>query len=141
MAKGKKTGGRDIKPGQVLNPIGGGAITPAVREIRKITMDHLQEVAEVILDANFDELAKIAESPTESTLKVWLARSAVSGIRAGNMANLDSILNRVLGKPKERFEHTGKDGERLNGMTDEEIETRMRDLASKMLSDDKAGHQ
>lgn len=113
MAKGLKTGGRDIKKGQVLNPKGGGAVSPQTRAIRKITLDHIEEVAQVILDGNVQGLKDLSSNPEASVLKVWIARAASEGIKRGDMHPLDLILNRILGKPKERHEHTGKDGERL----------------------------
>lgn len=111
MAKGKKTGGKPFAPGNKANPKGGGAITPEVRAIRKITLEHIEEVADLILDGNLEKLKALASHPDTSVLKVWIAKAAATGIQKGDLHSLDAILNRVLGKPKERHEVTGKDGE------------------------------
>lgn len=111
MAKGKKTGGRNFAKGQVSNPLGGAALSPQVRAIRKITLDHIEEVADLILDGNLQKLKDLAGNPDTSVLKVWLAKAAAEGIRKGDLHSLESILNRVLGKPKERHEVTGREGE------------------------------
>lgn len=111
MAIGKKTGGRNFAKGQVSNPKGAGAVSPQVRAIRKITLEHIEEVADLILDGNLEKLKALASSPETSVLKVWIAKAAATGIQKGDLHSLDAILNRVLGKPKERHEVTGKDGE------------------------------
>lgn len=76
-------------------------------------MEHLEDVADVILEGDVTKLDELAESKTASVLKVWIAKAAKTGIERGDIFPLDSILNRVLGKPKERVEHTGKDGEAI----------------------------
>jgi hypothetical protein len=105
MAKGKKTGGRSFEPGNKANPKGGGAISASTRAIRKITLEHIQDVADVILDGNIDKLKALAADPNTSVLKVWIAKAAATGIQKGDLHSLDAILNRVLGKPKETVEH------------------------------------
>lgn len=113
MAIGKKTGGRNFVKGQVSNPKGAGAVSPQVRAIRKITLEHIEEVADLILDGNLEKLKALASHPDTSVLKVWIAKAAATGIQKGDLHSLDAILNRVLGKPKERHEVTGKDGEEI----------------------------
>ena len=106
MAKGKKTGGRNIRPGQVLNPLGQGAVSPRTRALRKITLEHIEEVADVILDGNIEKLKAMASDPATSVLKVWIAKAAATGIQKGDLQSLTTILDRVLGKPKERHDIT-----------------------------------
>lgn len=113
MARGKKTGGKNFQKGHVANPKGGGALSPEVRAIRKITLEHIEEVADLILDNNLEKLKALASNPETSVLKVWIAKAAATGIQKGDLHSLDAILNRVLGKPKERHEVTGKDGEEI----------------------------
>ena len=110
IAKGRKTGGRNFEKGGVSNPKGGGALSPRVRAIRKITLEHIEEVADVILDSNLEKLKEMASHPDASVLKVWLAKSAAEGIRKGDLQSLTTILDRVMGKPKERHEVSGVDG-------------------------------
>lgn len=131
MAKGKKTGGRSFKPGNKANPKGGGALSPKIRAIRKITNEHIEEVADVILDGNLDKLKGLLGNPDSSVLKVWLAKAAAEGIRKGDIYPLDLILNRVIGKPKDKVEVTGKDGEPLRQLSDAEIDARLQLLMGK----------
>ena len=126
MAKGSKSGGRPFAKGNKANPAGGGAITPATRAIRKITLTHIEEVADVILDGNLDKLKALANNPDTSVLKVWIAKAAATGIQKGDLASLTTLLDRIMGKPKERhvLEHSGNIGiaQKFANMTDEELE-------------------
>ncbi len=114
MAKGKKTGGKNFALGNCANPKGQGAVSPAVKAIRKITLQHIEEVADIILDGNIEKLKAMAADPNTSVLKVWIAKAAATGIQKGDLHSLDTILNRVLGKPKEKIEHTGDNGGAIN---------------------------
>lgn len=113
MARGKKTGGRDFQKGGVSNPKGGGALSPQQRAIRKITLEHIEDVADIILDGNIQKLSELAKDPATSVLKVWIAKAAAEGIRKGDLRALEAILDRVLGKPKEKHEITGASGSAL----------------------------
>lgn len=108
MAKGKKTGGKNFQKGQVSNPLGGGAITPQVRAIRKITMEHIEEVGEIILDGNLTKLSELAKDPSTSVLKVWIAKAAAEGIRKGDLSSLEMILNRMIGKVRDKVDVSGE---------------------------------
>lgn len=116
MAKGKKTGGRPFAKGNKANPIGGGALSPEVRAIRTITRDTVNEVASLILESNITKLKEIANSTTETALRVWVARAAVKALDKGDYHTLEMILCRVLGKPKEDLSLTfGKSAESPSG--------------------------
>ena len=92
-----------IKPGEIRNPLGGAAHSPIKKEFRKITEEQLREVMDLILRTHPEDLnVEIQKNPT--ILKTWIASAASTGIREGNLGNLLSILDRVLGKPKERLD-------------------------------------
>jgi len=110
MAKGKKTGGRNIKPGQVLNPRGGGAISPETRAIRSLTAEHLKDIADLILEGNVEKLKEIVTDPSSSVLRVWLAKAAATAIQKGDLGPLEVILNRSIGKVKEKVDLSASEG-------------------------------
>lgn len=88
-------------------------MSPQTRAIRKITLAHIEEVADLILDGNIEKLKQLASDPNTSVLKVWLAKAAVTGIQKGDLASLTTILDRIMGRSRERHEVTGKDGEEI----------------------------
>lgn len=107
MAKGKKTGGKNIQPGQVLNPIGANAHNPVTKALRKLTQEKLEEIADLILDGNRGSLTAIVASHEESSLRVAYAKAALNAMSRGDLSQIEIILNRLLGKVKDKVEHSG----------------------------------
>jgi len=94
MAKGKKTGGRNFKPGQSGNPAGGRTIDP---ELKKDLQANLVRRYGEDGDVLIDRIDKIACLTSPKLYPVALA------------ANI-KLLEYAKGKPVEKHELTGKDG-------------------------------
>lgn len=122
MAKGKKTGGRDWVPGQVTNPLGGGAHNKDLNKIRHMTKHEVSEIGALILSQDLEALQAIVNESSaksggkpnpnyqprkHSVLKVWFASIAVKAIQKGDPLALNAILNRIVGKVPEEIKHTG----------------------------------
>ncbi len=104
MAKGKHTGGKLFKPGESGNPDGRPPMPPAVKALRKLTVEKLEEIADLILDGNRTQLTAIAASHTDSAIRVAYARAALNAMAKGELDTLELILARLVGKVKERME-------------------------------------
>lgn len=99
MPKGKKYGGRDFLPGNNANPKGRPKKTEELRAIEKAVGDKLADIARLlIIDAQ--EAATVLRNPNASLLEHFVA-SALTKRDAGVIF---AILDRVLGKPKQRTE-------------------------------------
>lgn len=98
MAYGKKTGGRDIQKGQVLNPLGGAAQDPVIRQLRRMTRADVAEVGQLIVAGNLPELMKVHEDPTATVLKVWMAAIAIKAINKGDADALNKLLEQIMGR-------------------------------------------
>lgn len=85
-----------------------------------------------LLERPLDELKTLA---TDKKTPVWVVnvvRAIVKDAQAGRMNTLDSLLDRLFGKASQPL--TGKDQTPLfAGMTDEEIDSRIRELQNKVL--------
>jgi DNA-binding transcriptional ArsR family regulator len=110
MAKKSKTGGKDFKKGQSGNPDGRPPLSPEIKALRGITNERIKEVMDLLIDQDITALEVLAQSETEPTLKVLYAAGILRAIKEGNPGHIESVLNRVIGKPKDHIEHTGKDG-------------------------------
>jgi hypothetical protein len=108
VAIGKKTGGRDVKVGQVLNPRGAGAHDPIVKRIRKLSQEELHEVGSMLLHRKFTDIEKLAENEDANGLKRVLASVILSAERGGNMAKFNALLDRLIGKVSDRVDITVK---------------------------------
>lgn len=93
------------KKGQVLNPTGkNGGYDRAVASIKRMTSAELAETCEMILKANRAELSAVLEDPNTSMLQVNLITAILADTQKGLTYTLDKLLERVVGKPKERLE-------------------------------------
>ena len=103
-----------FKKGQSGNPLGGQMHDKIKKEFKHLTEQQLKEVMELILLTRPDKIKEeIEKKPT--VLKTWLASAASKGISRGDIGPLMQIVDRVIGKVKERIEIT-------NGLSDEDLQ-------------------
>ncbi len=100
--------GKPFQKGQTGNPNGRPVLSPEVKALRKITVEALEEIGDLILMGDRPKLQAIASSLTEPAIRVIYAKAAVNAMVKGDVASLELILNRVVGKVKEKVEHSGK---------------------------------
>ena len=110
MAYGKKTGGRDIKKGQVLNPNGARSHDPLVKEIRKMTKETVAEMLQVILHSSPDE---IDGYKPKTLLEDWVLKGIIVAKRKGDLTPLNALLDRIIGKVKDNVSLEGDVGIRI----------------------------
>lgn len=91
-----------IKKGEVRNPKGAGAHNPELREIRNLTKKELVDLGNLVIKGDLPALKKIADAKKGvPVLTIWLAKICVKGIERGDVAALDILLNRLVGKVKD----------------------------------------
>ena len=105
-----KTGGRNIEKGQVLNPIGGNAHNPEVRMVRKLTNEQVIELSTIILEGNPQKLRDVMNDKSSTVLQVAIASALNKAIIRGDMAAVNALLDRILGKVKDRVDISGDVG-------------------------------
>lgn len=136
---------RPIKKGEVRNPTGkGGGPNPELTELRRMSAHQVAEIGTLIVSKNLTKLQDIINdaigtktkppnpNSKHSALKVWMARVALKGIGKGDPHALDVLLNRIVGKVKDRIEVGGLDGgpvrALVGAMSAEERETELKRL-------------
>ena len=95
------------KKGQSGNPRGGNSHSKVVRQVKRLTMDEVADLASMVILKNRDELRAVLLNKNTSVLKAWFAAVAVKGIAKGDHAALGALLDRVVGKVKDKVEVTG----------------------------------
>ena len=78
MARGKKTGGRNIQKGQVLNPLGGGGHCRETARLRALTRMELAEIGSMVVGGDTRALRKIEKDPNDTVLLKWIASVALN---------------------------------------------------------------
>ncbi len=86
---------------------GNRKVDRAVQALKKMGTQELAETCEMILKANRKELAAILNDPNTSILQVNLISAILADTQKGLTYTLDKLLERVVGKPKERIELSG----------------------------------
>lgn len=101
MAKGKKTGGRNIKHGQVLNPLGRPRVPEIMRAVRTMTQQEVAEVGSMLLERTLKELRAIHADPLTSAFKAVFAKAIVRAYENADMGPVDRLLDRIIGRVKD----------------------------------------
>lgn len=92
--------------GKSGNPDGRPPLSPDAKALKKLTQESLEEIGDLILRADKPALSIIAASTTEPAIRVIYAKAALNAMVKGDVQNLEVILNRCIGKVKERTEHS-----------------------------------
>ena len=79
----------------------------ALGAFKRMSAEELAEVCELILHANRGELQAVLDDPTTPMLKVNLISAIMADTMKGLTYTLDKLLERTVGKPKERIELSG----------------------------------
>lgn len=116
MAKGKKTGGRDFKPGTTGNPNGSPGLPKDLKDARKLTQIELERILNdmiwltpAALNAKMKDPSSIT-SVFEHLIGSILTRATVQG----DHQRLEWICSRLLGKIVDKVETTVEAGESLH---------------------------
>lgn len=115
--EGKKRSLANLKPkpwkkGQSGNPKG-RPVKP-VLQLKKegYKLHEINDTIQTLLNLNLDELNDVWDNPNATLLERTIASAIRKGIDKGNLESVETLLNRVYGKPKEAVDVTTK-GQKL----------------------------
>lgn len=113
--------GSGFKPGQSGNPNGRAPkYITTVTDKTGYRNSEIQDCMKSMLRMTLDEISEIQNSKDTPILEKLLAAGIQSDLQKGELRNLESILNRSYGKPKEFVEMEQVD--KHKELTKEEIE-------------------
>lgn len=104
MAKGRKTGGRNFKPGVVTNPHGRPPASPELKAIRKMTRLEVEQRIIELWDKNESELHKLVNDSETTIRDKTIMRVMLRAIAKGDYSALGFIMDLIFGKRIERME-------------------------------------
>lgn len=110
MTLGRKTGGRDFEPGKSGNPDGRPPLAPKVRKLKKLNQKEFISLVSKYMRKTFSDLETLAQDPETNALDLMVISLITNTIRAGDYNRLNFLLDRTIGKVKEKHELTGKNG-------------------------------
>lgn len=111
--KQPKAGNGEPKPwqfqkGESGNPLGAKLHDPEIKQLKSLTKKELVEIGNLIIKGNIADLKAVSKAETSTVLHTMLASVAARIISKGDMAALDVLLNRLVGKVKDEVHHGGE---------------------------------
>lgn len=104
MAKGKKTGGRNFKKGEVSNPLGRPKVDPAIREIRNYNKAEIERLFNEFMNVTLSELVAILRDKSRTVIELMVAKVISESIRRGDQVRFNFLLDRMVGKVVDRMD-------------------------------------
>ena len=95
---------RPFKKGVSGNPAGGKKHNPELKAIKNLTQKELIDVSNMVLKGTMEELLDIREDSESTVLQRMLAAVAVRVMKKGDMHAMDILLNRMIGKVKDKID-------------------------------------
>lgn len=93
--KGRKTGGRNFKPGQSGNPSGAVAVPEDIKEARKLTRFELERILNKYLYMNAIQIEASARNPETTGLELMMASLVSKATLEGDYKRMAFILDRL----------------------------------------------
>ena len=103
MARGIKTGGKDIKPGEVLNPRG-NAYPKELQRLDKWTQLTFRLRVQEFLNMTMADLKRILKDSDTQVGDMLIGMVVLEAIKRGDYMRMNSVLDRCIGKVTERME-------------------------------------
>lgn len=104
MARKPPPEGKRFQKGQVANPGGRRKLPDDIKEARKVTQDELERSINRAVFSTRAELAALVKDPGTRMLDVMVASIVAQASQKGDQQRLDFLLNRMIGKVKDRIE-------------------------------------
>lgn len=106
VANPKNLIGKEFKKGQSGNPNGRPRKFATTMKDQGYKLSEINDTFQVLLSLNLEELKGVYENKDSTVLEKVVARSIQESIKKGDMKNIESILTRSFGQPKQQIEQT-----------------------------------
>lgn len=107
MARGKKTGGKNFKPGETGNPNGRPQVPQDVKQMRELNKVELTRILNKFVYLTKDELSECLKDPMTPAVEMMVGTIIHKAITTGDHSRLTFILDRLVGPNKQSVEVTG----------------------------------
>lgn len=126
MARGKKTGGRDFKPGAAPKSPGRPPSPPELKAARRLTKTAFEEICNRFIHMTKVELREAKREPERTLLEHIVIAVLEKAEDWGDTGKLNFVLARLIGNVPDKLEVSDPDAPR--NMTPEERRKRIAEL-------------
>lgn len=102
-----------FKKGQSGNPKGRPKKYVLSLKQEGYKMTEINDTIQAMVGMNVDELKKVYENEKATILEKTVAAALRKGLQKGDLSNIETLMNRIYGKPKEKVDIT-TNGENMN---------------------------
>jgi hypothetical protein len=96
-----------FKPGESGNPEGRPRKFVSLLKEQGYKMAEINDTLMVLLSMDVEELKSVFDNPKATVLEKAVANAIRKSIEKGSLYNIETIITRAMGKPKETVEETG----------------------------------
>lgn len=101
--KGRKTGGRDWKPGQTGNPSGRPKYPADVKEARVMNLAEASRILNKYAYSTVEEIKAAALDPQTPAIEMMILKVIVECTKTGDHHRLNFLFDRLIGKVTEKI--------------------------------------
>ena len=99
--------GKRFQKGQIANPRGAAAHNPVVKAVRNLTKERVAEIIEEILTTDPADALEM-KGKAKTLMELWLMAGIQKAVKNGDLAPLNALLDRLIGKVKDQVENSGE---------------------------------
>ncbi len=96
-----------FKPGESGNPNGRPRKIVSLLKDQGYKLSEINDTLMALLSMDMNELKEAFENPKATVLEKAVAGAIRKSIEKGSLYNIETIITRAMGKPKEQTEHSG----------------------------------
>lgn len=97
-----------FKPGESGNPNGRPRKFVSLLKEQGYKLSEINDTLMALLSMDLNELKEVFENPKATVLEKAVAGAIRKSIEKGSLYNIETIITRAMGKPKEQQDHTGE---------------------------------
>lgn len=94
------------KKGESGNPSGRPKLAPEDKVLRQLTKAQFSEIANLIVQGDWQALVEMEEAPETTVLKRLICKALKVAHERGDWTTVDRFMDRVIGKVKDEVEAT-----------------------------------
>jgi hypothetical protein len=96
-----------VKKGQVLNPYGQPRkyVSTLIKDGYKKA--EVNDTIQALISMNVEEIKEVLTNDQATILEKTVASALIKSISRGDLSSIESLINRVYGKPKDHVETSG----------------------------------